>query len=583
MISLINIMLRLSLTGGVTCLVCQAASALLRGRQPKAWLYCLWLMVAVSFLVPVPLKLALPVPEIHFPAPQVTAAPLTTGHSAGLYNDDAPFDPPSSNLLPRDETAAPAPSTEAPGSHIDAYRILSIGWAAGAAGLLLWHAAGYCLAAARLKKERVLLTSGRLPVYESARVTTPLLVGLLRPVIYLPKDYINRELAVRHELCHWRRGDLWSKWLVQLAACIHWFNPLVYLVKSKLHRLSELSCDEAVIRHMDEAGRRAYGQMLLDTLRVSSDLGGPMIAVLGYKKQWLRERLLGIMNKRLVTKKSVVAMAVLVCCVFSTAILSGGYLSGCAADTPADRQTAAAPSDEGAVAAGDIAPIATASGSPTSTELPEKIYVVDENGETIEVNVNEACFIHGDSIKTQLDDQAISALVGLTVKFPETLHDYTLKEKFIGATSGVKVSYTDLDKLDFTNAVTDDAAFEALSAYNPTRYCSAMYQSGKGSISVSIHKDDPDNEDLASFYNKLNAVDVNIGPIQGLWRTLKFPVYPDILDNTKPPIRIVTCYSLQWTSNGILYFIFSPDQLTLTQEVAIELAQAYMEAQEKTG
>ena len=83
---------------------------------------------------------------------------------------------------------------------------------------------------------------------------------------------------------HWRRGDLWSKWLVQLVVCLHWFNPMAYLLKRELSRLSELACDEALIRDMDAAERRAYGQMLLDTLRASSDLGGPMIAVLGTKE-----------------------------------------------------------------------------------------------------------------------------------------------------------------------------------------------------------------------------------------------------------------------------------------------------------
>ena len=74
MISTLNIVLRLTLTGGMTCLVCLAVSALLKNRLRKAWLYCLWLIVTVSFLVPVPLSLRLPIPQLRLPA--AAAAPV---------------------------------------------------------------------------------------------------------------------------------------------------------------------------------------------------------------------------------------------------------------------------------------------------------------------------------------------------------------------------------------------------------------------------------------------------------------------------------------------------------------------------
>ena len=149
-------------------------------------------------------------------------------------------------------------------------------WLTGAAGMFLWCLIGYCLTKRKLRKGRVLLCSDKVPVYESRSLQTPVLAGLLRPAIYLPEGFVQREMAVRHELCHLERCDLWRKWFIQLIVCVHWFNPAVYLMRREANRLSELACDEAVVRGMDDTGRRSYANMLLHTVKSASGSGGLM-------------------------------------------------------------------------------------------------------------------------------------------------------------------------------------------------------------------------------------------------------------------------------------------------------------------
>lgn len=112
----------------------------------------------------------------------------------------------------------------------------------------------------------------RLPLYESTAVNSPMLIGLIKPYIILPSALLtelkDREndicLILHHELVHYKRRDIWYKWLFQAVLCIHWFNPLVYLFNRRFNVDCELACDELVMTLLSEEGRAAYGNVLLD-------------------------------------------------------------------------------------------------------------------------------------------------------------------------------------------------------------------------------------------------------------------------------------------------------------------------------
>ena len=60
---------------------------------------------------------------------------------------------------------------------------------------------------------------------------------------------------------------MFYKWLVQFTICLHWFNPLVYLMGREVNNACEFSCDEAVIKNLDNDGIKAYGNTLLISKR----------------------------------------------------------------------------------------------------------------------------------------------------------------------------------------------------------------------------------------------------------------------------------------------------------------------------
>lgn len=162
-------------------------------------------------------------------------------------------------------------------------------------------------------------------LYESRLVSTPMLIGFFKPCIVLPDTDVSEVdflYIIRHELTHYKRRDAFYKWLVQCVICIHWFNPLVWLMGRELSRDCELSCDEAVIQTLDLCERRQYGDTLLHS--VGSNCKNIIASItLCESAQLLKERLKAIMNFR---KKSklVTTLSVLLTSVLMTGAVSAG-------------------------------------------------------------------------------------------------------------------------------------------------------------------------------------------------------------------------------------------------------------------
>lgn len=90
--------------------------------------------------------------------------------------------------------------------------------------------------------------------------------GLIRPIMILP-DYMledqDMSYIIQHEIEHYHHYDLWLKWIVDLLAAIHWWNPLVYLMRRELNNVLELSNDYVVTKEMTEREKLDYAQTLL--------------------------------------------------------------------------------------------------------------------------------------------------------------------------------------------------------------------------------------------------------------------------------------------------------------------------------
>ncbi len=322
---LLRMLLALTAGGTLLATVLMLLQRLMKSRLPASFAYYAWLLVLLRFVLPLPGLL--PTAEPHAadaPMPVVTAWPVeqvTTPYAPRTYSEGSEqAGLPAEDVLPVSETAGaktakPAVDIEA---LLDGAKTLLTSWdfwglvyLIGVGISFLWYAVGY------LRFRRALGRTFR-PARESDRLVlealnpnpwpalcrsralrTPMLLGFLRPVIVLPeRDYDEGMLRgiLRHELTHYRRGDLAFKWFAVLVSCLHWFNPFLALFRREIDRACELSCDERLLRRMGRDEKQHYGELLL-TLAADRPLPGSVVAVsFATEKRNLKERLLQIMK-----------------------------------------------------------------------------------------------------------------------------------------------------------------------------------------------------------------------------------------------------------------------------------------------
>lgn len=96
-------------------------------------------------------------------------------------------------------------------------------------------------------------------------VTTPFILGIIRPKIYLPSGLQepNREYVIAHEQSHLRCKDHWWKPMAFVLLSVFWFNPLMWIAYTLVCRDIEFACDERVVHHYGLPEKKAYSEALL--------------------------------------------------------------------------------------------------------------------------------------------------------------------------------------------------------------------------------------------------------------------------------------------------------------------------------
>lgn len=168
-------------------------------------------------------------------------------------------------------------------------------------------------------------------IKQSDRIRTPLTYGIFRPVILMPKktdwDQAQQLRSVLlHEYVHIRRFDLLTKLAAALVLCIHWFNPMVWVMYLFFNRDLELACDESVIRQLGGTSKAAYSRMLIHMEEAKSGL---LPFCSGFGKNAVEERILSIMSAKpanLITHVSACLVTAAAVCMFATSadVSAGG-------------------------------------------------------------------------------------------------------------------------------------------------------------------------------------------------------------------------------------------------------------------
>lgn len=146
-------------------------------------------------------------------------------------------------------------------------------------------------------------------ILQSDRIKAPLTYGIFRPIVLLPsnidpEDTTMLRYILEHEYIHIRRFDALTKIILISVLCVHWFNPLVWVLYVLANRDLELSCDEAVLRKFDGDIRSSYAMTLI---RMEEAKSGFTPLCTGFSKNAIEERVRSIMKAR---KKTLLGVAI---------------------------------------------------------------------------------------------------------------------------------------------------------------------------------------------------------------------------------------------------------------------------------
>ena len=224
----------MSMSAGWLVLAVVLLRQLLR-RSPRRIVCLLWALVALRLLCPLQ---------------------LTWGASLVPSQETVARTAQSTLELPAETVPSDAPAGQG------LVQTLSCVWLAGAAAMVLWAAVSDVRLRARLRG--AVRQSGN--VWQSARIDTPFVLGVVQPRIYLPPGLGPEQSAyvLAHERAHISRGDHVWKPLGWLLLSVYWFQPMLWVAYALLCRDLELACDERVARGLDRAGLADYAETLLN-------------------------------------------------------------------------------------------------------------------------------------------------------------------------------------------------------------------------------------------------------------------------------------------------------------------------------
>ena len=258
---LFDVVLELSWQAGLIALAVMAVRLLLRRRASRRALCLLWVLVALRLVLPVrftvesPVSLQAeetPVNRVYH-AMQEAGAPAPSETGTATAKPSAPSDT-AAAVIP----ASPAAET---GTLRLFARYLPWLWVMGMGGMAAYMLLSLVWMRLTLRRAEHVRDN----VYRCAQWSTPFVLGIIAPRIYVPESVSPEDLpqVLAHERCHIRRWDHVMKPAAFLLLAVHWFNPVLWASYILLGRDMENACDEMVLKNADTTQRAAYSRALV--------------------------------------------------------------------------------------------------------------------------------------------------------------------------------------------------------------------------------------------------------------------------------------------------------------------------------
>lgn len=329
---IIRSLLSLSISGTVVALTLWLLCRLIGGKLGQAWRYYVWLLVLIRLMLPVATSSVNLVGTLIFKG-EVILDETQHVRTGVIPNSSLAELNSKPDTVDIEETYVRLPTPA---------EALFTAWLVIACLLFIRKALKYAEFLRFVRQNGDIEDSSLLESYAAAcsaigihkvprvfvlpSISTPMTAGIFRPFIVVPEN-MDSERAYHiflHELMHCKRHDALYKWIAELNVCLHWFNPIIYLVRKEIARGCELACDEAVLRRLGDSAVCDYGDTLLWQARLDGEKCVHTFSLpLNAAGNQLKERLEAIMKlKNKSTTRTFTA------CMLSALLMGGALLCG---------------------------------------------------------------------------------------------------------------------------------------------------------------------------------------------------------------------------------------------------------------
>ena len=162
--------------------------------------------------------------------------------------------------------------------------------------------------------------SAHVDVYVTSLFSSPIMTGFFHPIVLLPESTTNLEdfeieYILRHEIGHYKGGDIWYKLGIQILVCFLWWNPAVYLLRRCVNQLLELRCDHRACQTLGLSEKSDYTNVLLKIAKLAVITPNDMLSagfVGNFESIYIKQRIQILMTKS-VPKNPLFINAIIVC------------------------------------------------------------------------------------------------------------------------------------------------------------------------------------------------------------------------------------------------------------------------------
>lgn len=240
-----------------------AIKTLLKDKLSPRWQYAVWAVLALRILLPAytgKYYVLLPLPLWV-----ETAKVMVEPHWASAYT----------NVYEATQVTSPIPwLTGAPVSLSDWLFLLYV---VGVVVTLLWYLISWLRLCLLLRQgtpvpadvQEQIERIGKTYACKTCRaielpgLPSPMVCGVFRPVLALPKGKALDDHVILHELLHLNYKDALQNVFWCFCRALHWCNPIVRLLLNRVGNDMESLCDQRVLERLHGEDRRNYGISLL--------------------------------------------------------------------------------------------------------------------------------------------------------------------------------------------------------------------------------------------------------------------------------------------------------------------------------